>query len=77
MVVAKAKRRAIRRNVPIPEYRAGAKNIELLMSMGVNDSVEVADRNAANSLYVAARRRMLKLVSRQTSNGRIRVWRVQ
>jgi len=77
VVAAKAKRRAIRRNVPIPEFRAGAKNIELLMSMGLNDCVEVADRSAANALYVAARRRGLKLVSRKTLNGRIRIWRVQ
>lgn len=77
MVLAKVKRRVIRRNVPLPLYRAGAKNIQLILSMGLNDSVEVVSRNAANALWVAAKRRGIKLVTRQSPNGRIRIWRVE
>jgi hypothetical protein len=77
MVSAKAKRRTIRRNVPLPEFRSGAKNIKLILAMGLNDCVEVDSRNAANSLYVAAKRRGLKLITRQDSNGKIRLWRTE
>ena len=45
--------------------------------MKVNDCVEVADRGVANALYVAARRRGMKLTSRQIENGRVRVWLVE
>ena len=76
---AKAKVRVspIRRNIPIPNHRAG-KNIELITRMQVGDCIVLATRADANGLFVAARRHgKIKLLSRATDNGKINVWRVK
>jgi hypothetical protein len=67
----------IKRNIPIPQHRAG-KNIELIMRMQVGDCIVVPSRAVANGLFVAARRHgKIKLLSRENENGYINVWRVK
>ena len=76
---AKAKVRVspIKRNIPIPDHRAG-KNIELITRMQVGDCIVLATRADANGLFVAARRHgKIKVLSRATDNGKINVWRVK
>ena len=76
-ITAQAKRSRIRKNIPIPQFRNDAKNVELISKMNIGDCVVVADRAAANSLFVAARRvGKIKLLSR-TSDGSINVWRIK
>jgi hypothetical protein len=64
-----------RKLASMPEHRVDAKNVAVVLGMKVGDVVEVENRSVANSLYIAARRRGMKLSSRSLSNGRVAVQR--
>jgi len=73
----------IERNVPIPEFnnRLGIW-IKLLKKMKVGDSVRVRNQSEANALRFGARRKNMKVTTRNVTNQKgyvqeVRVWRIK